>query len=76
YIYPSLSLPSPVSPSPPPPEYIKLVEDNIETLRASLASAMLETMTLRARVRSLEQYDVVTQESLTIARGRFTQSQL
>ncbi|GJV83621.1 hypothetical protein Tco_1523519 [Tanacetum coccineum] len=63
---PSSSLPSLVSPSPPPiavpppPEYIEHVGDNIETLHASLASAMQETMTLHARVGSLEQHDVVT----------------
>ncbi|GJV76657.1 hypothetical protein Tco_1508241 [Tanacetum coccineum] len=55
---PSPSLPPLVSPSPPaaavpppPPEHIKLVGDDIETLRASLASAMQEMMTLRARLR-------------------------
>ncbi|GJR10236.1 hypothetical protein Tco_0792888 [Tanacetum coccineum] len=60
------SLPPSVSPSPPPPptavppppEHIESVRDGIETLRASLESAMLETMTLRARVRSVEQHDV------------------
>ncbi|GKF89583.1 hypothetical protein Tco_0263546 [Tanacetum coccineum] len=36
----------------------------------------LETMTLRARVRSLEHHDVVTRESLRIERGRITRSQL
>ncbi|GKB84916.1 hypothetical protein Tco_0957188 [Tanacetum coccineum] len=78
---PSLSLPPSVSSSPlpspspavvpPPPEHIKLVGDDIETMRASLAYAMLETMTLHARVRLLEQHD-----SLRIARGRITRSQL
>ncbi|GKA31789.1 putative reverse transcriptase domain-containing protein [Tanacetum coccineum] len=73
---PSPSLPSSVSPSPPPiavpppPEHIKSVGDDIETMHVSLASAMQETMNLRARVGSLEQHDVVTQESLRIARGR------
>ncbi|GJW47339.1 hypothetical protein Tco_0078985 [Tanacetum coccineum] len=33
-------------------------------------------MTLRARVGSLEQHDIVTRDSLRIARGRMTQSQL
>ncbi|GKC45389.1 hypothetical protein Tco_1063111 [Tanacetum coccineum] len=33
-------------------------------------------MTLRTRVRSLEQHDVVTRESLRIAKGKFTLSQL
>ncbi|GKE58530.1 hypothetical protein Tco_1497715 [Tanacetum coccineum] len=37
---------------------------------------MKETMTLRARVRVLEQHDLVTQDSLMIARGRIIQSQL
>nr|GEU35697.1 pentatricopeptide repeat-containing protein At1g80270, mitochondrial-like [Tanacetum cinerariifolium] len=70
---PRLPLPSPppsVSPSllpplpsPPPPtipltEHIEPVGDDIATLRASLASAMQETMTLRARVGLLEQHDV------------------
>nr|GEX75271.1 hypothetical protein [Tanacetum cinerariifolium] len=69
---PSASLPLLVSPSPlsspppvavpPPPEHIESVGDDIETLRASLASAMHETMTLHARIRLLEQHDVVTQE--------------
>ncbi|GJU00468.1 hypothetical protein Tco_1110806 [Tanacetum coccineum] len=71
--------PSTLSPSPlpsPPPEHIKSVGDDIETLRASLASAMQEMMTLRARVGSSEQHDVVTRESLRIARGRITRSQL
>ncbi|GJR59130.1 hypothetical protein Tco_1501292 [Tanacetum coccineum] len=35
-----------------------------------------ETINLSARVGSLEQHDVVTRESLRIARGRFTLSQL
>ncbi|GJW89904.1 hypothetical protein Tco_0167457 [Tanacetum coccineum] len=52
---PSPSLASSVSPStpttvvPPTPEHVESVGDNIETLRASLASAIQETMTLRAR---------------------------
>ncbi|GKC22535.1 hypothetical protein Tco_1024685 [Tanacetum coccineum] len=63
---PSPSLPSSVSPSLPPTivpsplEHIELIRDDIETLRASLASAMQEAMTLRARVGSLKQYDVIT----------------
>ncbi|GJV54688.1 hypothetical protein Tco_1455693 [Tanacetum coccineum] len=70
----SSPLPSPTV--PPPPEHIESIGDDIETLCASLASAMQETMTLRVRVRSLEQHDVVTRESLRIARGRITWSQL
>ncbi|GKG49539.1 hypothetical protein Tco_0515991, partial [Tanacetum coccineum] len=35
-----------------------------------------ETMTLRARVGSLEQHGVITRESLRIMRGKFTRSQL
>ncbi|GJS14299.1 hypothetical protein Tco_0408771 [Tanacetum coccineum] len=79
---PSPSLPSSASPSPPPtavpppPKNIESVRDDIETLPASLTSAMQETMTLHARVGSLKQQDVVTPESLRIVRGRFTQSQL
>nr|GEU37270.1 reverse transcriptase domain-containing protein [Tanacetum cinerariifolium] len=79
---PSPSLPPLVAPSPPaatvppPLEHIESVGDDIETLRASLASAMQETMTLRARVGLVEQHDVVTQDSLRIARGRITRSQL
>nr|GEX84018.1 reverse transcriptase domain-containing protein [Tanacetum cinerariifolium] len=70
---PSPSLPTAV---PPPPEHIESIGDDKETLCASLAYAMQETMTLRARVRSLEQHDLVTRESLRIARGRITRSQL
>nr|GEW24313.1 hypothetical protein [Tanacetum cinerariifolium] len=65
---PSPSLPPSVSPSPlpsppppavpPPPEHIELVGDAIETLRDSLASAIQETTTFRARVGLLEQHDV------------------
>nr|GEV59526.1 hypothetical protein [Tanacetum cinerariifolium] len=44
-------LPSPPTAVPPPPEYIKSVRDDIETLRVSLAFAMQETMTVCARVR-------------------------
>ncbi|GJS34102.1 reverse transcriptase domain-containing protein, partial [Tanacetum coccineum] len=70
-------LPSPPPTTvPPPPKHIKLIRDDIETLRASLASVMQETMTFCARVRSLEQHDVVTRESLRIARDRITRSQL
>nr|GEU34537.1 hypothetical protein [Tanacetum cinerariifolium] len=61
---------------PQPPKHIELIGDDIETMRASLASAMQEKMTLRARVGSLEQHDVVTRESLRIARARITWSQL
>nr|GEU78713.1 hypothetical protein [Tanacetum cinerariifolium] len=78
---PPLVSPSPLPSSPPaavppPPKYIESVGDDIETLHASLASAMQETMALRDRVRLLEQHDVVTRESLRIARGRITRSQL
>ncbi|GKC54850.1 hypothetical protein Tco_1077595 [Tanacetum coccineum] len=74
----SSPLPSPPPPTtvPPPPEHIESIGDDIETLHASLASAMQETMTLRARVGLLDQHDVVTRESLKIARGRITRSQL
>ncbi|GKC49924.1 hypothetical protein Tco_1072669, partial [Tanacetum coccineum] len=71
-----------LSPSPPPtavpplPEHIKSVRNDIETLRASLASAMQEMMTPHARVGSLKQHDVVTRGSLKITRGRLTWSQL
>nr|GEW38161.1 hypothetical protein [Tanacetum cinerariifolium] len=80
---PSPLLPPSVSPSPlpspppvavPPPEPIELVGDYIETMRASLAFSMQETMTLRARVGLLEQHDVVTRDSLRIARGRITRA--
>ncbi|GJX16741.1 hypothetical protein Tco_0217573 [Tanacetum coccineum] len=76
---PSPSLSSSVSPPPtavPPPKHIESDGDDIATPRASLTSAMQEMMTLRARVGSLEQHDVVTRESLRIMRGRFTWSQL
>ncbi|GJX99797.1 hypothetical protein Tco_0356816 [Tanacetum coccineum] len=76
---PSPSLLPSVSPSPlpsPPPEHIESVGDDIETLRASLASAMIKMMTLHARVRLLEQHDVVTRDLLRITRGRITWSQL
>ncbi|GJS80585.1 hypothetical protein Tco_0730466 [Tanacetum coccineum] len=83
---PSPPLPPSVSPSPlpsppppvvpPPPEHIESTGDDIETLRASLASAMQETMTLRARVGLLEQHDVVTRGPPRIARVRITRSQL
>ncbi|GJT71623.1 hypothetical protein Tco_1030909 [Tanacetum coccineum] len=72
-------LPSPSPPLtavPPPPEHIESVRNAIETMRASLASAMQEMMTPRARVGSLEQHDMVTRESLRITRGRLTRSQL
>nr|GEX76033.1 hypothetical protein [Tanacetum cinerariifolium] len=42
----------------------------------SLYCPYLETMTLRARVELLEHHDVVTQESLRIARGMITRSEL
>nr|GEX41937.1 hypothetical protein [Tanacetum cinerariifolium] len=83
---PSPSLPPSVSPSPlpspppavvPPPQaHIESVGDDIETLHASLASTMLETMTLHPRVGLLKQHDMVTRDSLRITRGRITWSQL
>ncbi|GKD07532.1 hypothetical protein Tco_1187217, partial [Tanacetum coccineum] len=59
---------------PPSPEHIDPVGDDIETLRASLASAirmrcLFRVARVRARVGLLEQHDVVTQDSLRIARG-------
>nr|GEV97256.1 hypothetical protein [Tanacetum cinerariifolium] len=72
---PSL-LPSPPPATIPPPEHIKSVRDDIETLHTSLTSVMQETMTLRARVGLLEQHDLVTRGSLRIARGRITRSKL
>ncbi|GJR78931.1 hypothetical protein Tco_0149716 [Tanacetum coccineum] len=69
-------LPSPPPAAIPPLEHIESVGDDIETMRASLASDMQEMMTLHARVGLLEQHDIVTQDSLRIARGRITQSQL
>ncbi|GKB55184.1 hypothetical protein Tco_0905937 [Tanacetum coccineum] len=50
--------------------------DDIETLRASLAFVMQETMTPRARVGSLEQHDVVTRESVRITIGRLEMAKL
>ncbi|GJX81234.1 reverse transcriptase domain-containing protein [Tanacetum coccineum] len=50
--------------------------DDIETLRASLAFVMQETMTPRARVGSLEQHDVVTRESVRITIGRLEMAEL
>ncbi|GJX08999.1 hypothetical protein Tco_0198858 [Tanacetum coccineum] len=68
---PPSPLPSPPpSAVPPPPKHIESVGDDIESPRASLASAMQETMTLYARVGLLEQHDVVTRGSLRIARGK------
>nr|GEX85787.1 hypothetical protein [Tanacetum cinerariifolium] len=67
---PSPSLPLLVSPSSLPTivalplEYIESVEDDIEILRVSLASTMQETMTLHARVGSLEQHDVETMSTM------------
>nr|GEZ88315.1 hypothetical protein [Tanacetum cinerariifolium] len=46
------------------------------TILVFLASAMQETMTLRVRVRLLEQHDVFIQDSLRIERGGITWSQL
>nr|GEY10346.1 hypothetical protein [Tanacetum cinerariifolium] len=71
---PSPSLPPLVSPSPPlelvppPLEHVESLGDNIKTLRVSLEYAIKETMTLRARVRLLKQHDVITRDSLRIAR--------
>ncbi|GJW98163.1 hypothetical protein Tco_0179971 [Tanacetum coccineum] len=61
---------------PPQLEHVELIRDDIETLRASLTSAIQETMTLRTRVGSLDQHDVVTQESLRIARGIITRLEM
>ncbi|GJR06976.1 hypothetical protein Tco_0529960 [Tanacetum coccineum] len=77
---PSPPLPSSVSPLlppttvPSPPDHIESIGDDIETLCASLASVMQETMTFRARVGSLKQHDVITRESLRTTRGRLTRS--
>ncbi|GKD90400.1 hypothetical protein Tco_1365907, partial [Tanacetum coccineum] len=83
---PSPSLQPSISPSPLPSqlpaivppklEHIESIGDDIETLRASLAFAIQDMMTLRARVGLLEQHDVVTRDSLRIARGRITRSEL
>ncbi|GJS58125.1 hypothetical protein Tco_0652909 [Tanacetum coccineum] len=71
---PSLSSPpSLLTSSSLPPS---LLPSSSQTLRASLASAMQEMMTPRARVGSLKQHDMVTRESLRITRGRLTRSQL
>ncbi|GKG32044.1 hypothetical protein Tco_0426994, partial [Tanacetum coccineum] len=74
-------LPSPPPPAvPPSPEHIDQVGDDIETLCASLTSAMQEMMTLRARVGLLEQHDVVTRDSLEIlelrSRAEYAESRL
>ncbi|GJT53461.1 hypothetical protein Tco_0988515 [Tanacetum coccineum] len=62
-LLPSSSRKRSISPSPSPPaEHIESVGDDIETLRASLASAMQQTMTLFARVRLLEQHDMEVRE--------------
>ncbi|GJW18236.1 hypothetical protein Tco_0025672 [Tanacetum coccineum] len=80
---PPLVSPSPIPPLPslpppavpPSPEHIDPVRDDIETLRAILASAIRmrwcrsRVARVRARVGLLEQHDVVTQDSLRIARG-------
>ncbi|GKD45607.1 hypothetical protein Tco_1270252 [Tanacetum coccineum] len=42
----------------------------------TITFTILETMTFHARVGSLEQHDVVTRESLRIARGRFEMAEL
>ncbi|GJU96812.1 hypothetical protein Tco_1321568 [Tanacetum coccineum] len=60
----------------PPREHIKSTRGDIETMHASLVSAMQETMTLHARIGLFEQHDVATRESLMIAKGRITRSQL
>nr|GEY50529.1 hypothetical protein [Tanacetum cinerariifolium] len=68
--------PATVPPPPaivlPPPEHIESVEDDIETLHARLASAEQETVTLCAKVETLEQHNEVTLDSWRIARGRIT----
>ncbi|GKE47926.1 hypothetical protein Tco_1479184 [Tanacetum coccineum] len=68
--------PSPSPSVPPPPQCVKSVGDDAETLRARLASAEQGTVTLRIRVGSLEQHDVVTRDSLRIFRGWITRLQL
>ncbi|GJZ64561.1 hypothetical protein Tco_0620982 [Tanacetum coccineum] len=65
--------PSTTSPSSPLPS---LLPSSTQTLHAILASAKQETVTLRARVETLEQHDEVTRDSLRIARGRITRLQL
>ncbi|GJZ26735.1 hypothetical protein Tco_0570988 [Tanacetum coccineum] len=65
-IYIAFTSTTPLAAVPPPPlEHIESVGDDIETLRARLTSAELETVTLRARVESLEQYDGVTRDLVT-----------
>ncbi|GJY03926.1 hypothetical protein Tco_0369866, partial [Tanacetum coccineum] len=60
----------------PPPERVESVRDDVETMRASLASAEQENATLCARVESLEQHNMITRDSLRTARGRITRLQL
>ncbi|GJZ17205.1 hypothetical protein Tco_0553328 [Tanacetum coccineum] len=73
---PSPPLPLSVSPSPPsavvPPlqEHIESVGDDIETLRASLAYAMQEMMTLHTRLGLLEQNDVASRARAEAAEQR------
>nr|GEX96088.1 hypothetical protein [Tanacetum cinerariifolium] len=67
---PSPPPPPPSVPPPPPPpqERVESVRDDVETLYARLASTQQGTMTLHVRVESLNKYDVVTRDSLRIAR--------
>ncbi|GJY29409.1 hypothetical protein Tco_0405176 [Tanacetum coccineum] len=69
-------LPSPPIEIPSPLEHVKSVGDDIETLRASLPFTIQETMTLHDRIGLFEQHDVITRDSLRIARGRITLSEL
>ncbi|GKE64831.1 hypothetical protein Tco_1518992, partial [Tanacetum coccineum] len=75
---PPLAIPPPPTavPLPPPLEHIESVEDDVETMRARLASAEQEIATLRARVETFEQHDEVTRDSLRISKGGITQLQL
>nr|GEV85599.1 putative reverse transcriptase domain-containing protein [Tanacetum cinerariifolium] len=56
-----------------PPEHIESIRDDIEILRANLASAMQETMTLHARVGSLEKHYEVREFRVT---DRFEMAEL
>ncbi|GJT98624.1 hypothetical protein Tco_1094142 [Tanacetum coccineum] len=76
---PAVPLPPPAVPLPPtvvPPEHIESVGDDVKTLHARLTFDEQGSVTLRAKVESLEQHDVVTSESLRIARGGITRLQL
>ncbi|GJR13231.1 hypothetical protein Tco_1252467 [Tanacetum coccineum] len=62
------------SPSSPPP--LLLPSSFLNRSRSPSPPIPLETMTLRARVETLEQQDMVTQDSLRIIRDRITVLQL